>query len=77
MGDSAELVEILSRDILSVHWVRAATHCDGAGLEKGYDVSIFKEHLRFFENRENPRHEQSQALPRLAERVFYQVRCGV
>ena len=31
-GDSAELVEILSRDFLSVQWTRAATHCDAAGV---------------------------------------------
>ena len=34
VGDSAELIQVLSRDILSVH-------------------SIIKQHLRFFEKREN------------------------
>ena len=43
-----ELIQVLSRDLLSVHGARAA-HCDGAGLEKGCDVSITKQHLRFFE----------------------------
>ena len=53
VGDSAELIQVLSRDILSVHRALAATHWDGAGLEKGCDVSIIKQHLRFFEKREN------------------------
>ena len=26
VGDSAELLQVLSRDILSVHWARAATY---------------------------------------------------
>ena len=46
--DSAGLVELLSHDIMSVHWSHAATHCDGAGLEKGCDGSTIKQHLRFF-----------------------------
>ena len=41
-GDLAELVDILSHDIMSVHWLRAAAHCD-----------ITKQHVRFFEKREN------------------------
>ena len=53
VGYSAELIQVLSRDILSVHWALAATHWDGAGLERGCDVSIIKQHLRFFETREN------------------------
>ena len=40
VGESAELIQVLSRDILSVHWARAATHWDGVALEKGCDVSI-------------------------------------
>ena len=52
--DSAEWVEILSRDILSVHWAQAATHCDGAGLEKGCDVSTVKQQFCCFsKKREN------------------------
>ena len=53
VGGSAELLQVSSRDILSVHWTHAATHQDGAGLEKCCDVSIIKQHLRFFEKREN------------------------
>ena len=30
VGDSAALIQVLSEDILSVHWARAATHWDGA-----------------------------------------------
>ena len=52
VGDSTELIQVLSRDILSVHWAHAATYCDGVGLEKGCDVSINKQHLRFFEKRD-------------------------
>ena len=43
--DPAELSQVLLRDILSVHWARAVTHWDGAGLEKGCDVSNIKQHL--------------------------------
>ena len=53
VGDSAELIQVLSLDILSVHWARAATDWGGAGLEKGCDVSIIKQHLLFFETREH------------------------
>ena len=53
VGDSAELIQVLSRDLLSVRWARAATHWDGAGLEKRCDVSIIKQYLRFLEKREN------------------------
>ena len=53
VGGSAEMIQILSRAILSVHWARAATHCDVAGLERQYGVAIIKQHLRFFEKREN------------------------
>ena len=53
VGDSAEVIQVLSRDILSVHWARAATHWDGVGLEKRCDVSIIKKHLRCFEKRDN------------------------
>ena len=42
VGDSAE---VLSRDIQSMHWARADIHWDGAGLEKGCDVSFMKQHL--------------------------------
>ena len=45
-----ELIQVLSRDMLSVHWARAATHWDGACPS---DVSIIKQHLRYFERREN------------------------
>ena len=34
-------------------WARAATHWDGVGLEKGRNVSVIKQHLRFFEKRDN------------------------
>ena len=51
--DSAQLVEPLSHDIMSVHWGGAATHCDCARLENGCDLSIVKQHLRFFEKCEN------------------------
>ena len=44
----SKLLQVLSRDILWVHWTRAATLWDGAGLEKCCDVSIIKQHLRFF-----------------------------
>ena len=46
--DSAKLLEVLSRDILSVHWTRAATHWDGAGLEKCCDVFYHKAAFAFF-----------------------------
>ena len=39
VGESAELIQVLSRDILSVHWARAATHFDGVALEKGFSTS--------------------------------------
>ena len=48
VGDSSELTQVLWRDILSVHWARAGNHWDGVVLEKGCDVSIIKQHLRFF-----------------------------
>ena len=32
---SAELIQVLSRDIMSLHWAWVATRCDGPGLEKG------------------------------------------
>ena len=48
VGDSTELLQVLSQDILSVHWARA-----GAGLAKGCEVSIIEQRSRFFENREN------------------------
>ena len=50
VGDAAALIQVLSRDILSVRWAGAATHWDGAGLERGCDVSIIKQHLCVFEN---------------------------
>ena len=50
VGDSAALIHVLLWDILSVHWAGAATHWDGAGLERGCDVSIIKQHLCVFEN---------------------------
>ena len=53
VGYSAELIQVLSRDILSVHWARAATHWDGAGLERGCADSIVKQHLRFLQHCEN------------------------
>ena len=31
VGDSAELIQVLSRDVVSANWARAATHWDGAG----------------------------------------------
>ena len=34
VGDSAEMAQVLSRDILSVHWARVAAHGDGAGMER-------------------------------------------
>ena len=49
VGDSTRLIQVLSRNILSVHWARVATRGDGEGLEKGCDVSIIKQHVRFFE----------------------------
>ena len=36
-----------------MHRARAATHWDGPSEERGRDVAIIKEHLRFFEKREN------------------------
>ena len=53
VGDSAELFQVLSRDILSVHWARAATHWDGSGPEKGCDVSHHGAVSAFLEKREN------------------------
>ena len=50
------MIELLSRDIMSVHWNRAptaATHCDCAGLEDGSDVSTPEQRLRFFDILEN------------------------
>ena len=46
-GDSAELIQVLWRDILSVHWAWAATHC-GSGLGEGCDASTIRQHLRLF-----------------------------
>ena len=46
VGDSAELIQVLSRDILSVHWDRTATHWDGVDLDKGCDISTVKQHSR-------------------------------
>ena len=53
VGDSAELIQVLSRDIRSVHRARAATHWNGAGFENGCDVSTVKQHLCFFPRNEN------------------------
>ena len=47
-GDSAEMIQVLSRDILSVHLAHAAALWDGAGLERGCDVTIIKHHFRLF-----------------------------
>ena len=47
VGDSAELIQLLPRDILSVYWACAGTHRDAAVLENGCDVSIMKQHFRF------------------------------
>ena len=50
VGDSADVIQVLSRDILPGHWARAASRWDGAGLERGCNVSVFKQHLRFLRN---------------------------
>ena len=50
---SAEMMELLSRDIMSVHWNRSVMHQDGAWHQRVCDVSIIKQHLRFSEKREN------------------------
>ena len=40
-GDSVEMTQVLSRDILSVHWARAATHWDGESVRRLHHQAPF------------------------------------